>query len=59
MIGFLIGLAVMYLGVGAYVYAIGKPLNVFLAADKKVTFNAVLGWPETVKRVMGEGVNKT
>lgn len=58
MFGFMLGLVAMYLGVGAYVYVIGKPLNMWLAADKAVTFKALLGWPETIRRVMREGVNK-
>lgn len=59
MLGFALGVIVSYVLAGAYVYSIGKPLNVFLSADKQVTISAILGWPATVSRVMKVGVSTT
>lgn len=55
MIEFGLGVLASYFAVGVYVYAIGKPLNVWLTEDKQVTFKAIVGWPATIRRVMRAG----
>ena len=56
MIGFFSGALLAYVLAGAYIYAIGRPLNFWLSDDKQVTIKAILGWPATVRRVMRQGV---
>lgn len=53
LIGFLLGLVVMYLIAGLIVYNIAKPVNEWLLDARKVGLATLLMWPRDV-RVMAE-----